>query len=52
LFVRRFVDASLDWAHIDIAGPMDTESTKGYLVAGATGYGARLLADYVIERSQ
>jgi leucyl aminopeptidase len=52
LFLRRFVDASLDWAHIDIAGPMDTESTKGYLVAGATGYGARLLADYVIERSQ
>jgi leucyl aminopeptidase len=49
LFLRRFVDPNCEWAHIDMAGPMETDSTKGYNVAGATGYGARLLADFITE---
>lgn len=52
LFLRRFVDPGIQWAHVDMAGPMDTNSTKGYWVEGATGYGARLLADLVIEQSR
>lgn len=53
LFLRRFVDTSaVKWAHIDMAGPMDANSTSGYVVEGATGYGARLLADFVQERSK
>lgn len=47
LFLRRFVDPSAAWAHLDIAGPMDSSKTHGYITEGATGYGARLLADYV-----
>ncbi|CAK4826435.1 unnamed protein product [Aphanomyces euteiches] len=52
LFLRRFVDANSEWAHIDMAGPMETDSTKGYSVAGATGYGARLLADFITESAK
>ncbi|WP_010269104.1 leucyl aminopeptidase family protein [Paenibacillus senegalensis] len=52
LFLRRFVDPSIAWAHVDMAGPMDSSKTKGYLVEGASGYGARLLADFVAEQSR
>jgi leucyl aminopeptidase len=51
LFLRKFVDSSLKWAHVDMAGPMEATTTKGYIPAGATGYGARLLADFVVVRS-
>jgi leucyl aminopeptidase len=30
-----------------MAGQMEQESTSGYLPAGATGFGARLLASFV-----
>jgi leucyl aminopeptidase len=52
LFLRRFVEAGTKWAHVDMAGPMDAGSTSGYVVEGPTGYGARLLADFVAERSK
>ncbi|MBD2864694.1 leucyl aminopeptidase [Paenibacillus oceani] len=52
LFLQRFVEAGTKWAHIDMAGPMDAGSTSGYVVEGPTGYGARLLADFVAERSK
>ncbi|MBP1988468.1 leucyl aminopeptidase [Paenibacillus eucommiae] len=51
LFLRRFVDSSIPWAHVDMAGPMEADATKGYIAAGATGYGARLLADFTAEYS-
>lgn len=50
LFLRHFVSDSYKWAHIDLAAPVESTQTKGYLVTGATGYGARLLADYVLSR--
>jgi leucyl aminopeptidase len=50
LFLRKFVDPSMQWAHVDMAGPMKADGTSGYTVAGATGYGARLLADLVADR--
>ncbi len=49
LFLRHFVN-DYKWAHIDLAAPVESNQTKGYLVKGATGYGARLLADYVLSR--
>lgn len=52
LFLRRFVDPSIAWAHVDMAGTMDSNRTKGYLVEGASGYGARLLADFVGEQTR
>lgn len=51
LFLRKFVHASLKWVHIDMASLKDSSSTRGYVVPGATGYGARLMADLVAARS-
>ncbi len=42
LFLQNFVGDSA-WAHLDIAGPMSAEKDDGWVSAGATGYGARLL---------
>nr|WP_275100763.1 hypothetical protein [Paenibacillus dendritiformis] len=52
LFLRRFVHPSMSWAHIDMAAMKEAASTAGYITAGATGYGARLLAEFVAERSR
>ncbi|WP_062202034.1 leucyl aminopeptidase [Demequina salsinemoris] len=43
LFLQEFVDHT-PWAHIDIAGTMQTEEDDAWRPSGATGYGARLLA--------
>ncbi|MBL0387664.1 leucyl aminopeptidase family protein [Tumebacillus sp. ITR2] len=49
LFLRRFVGENQKWAHIDMAGPMDGAKTHTYSNEGATGFGARLLADWVLR---
>jgi leucyl aminopeptidase len=48
LFLQRFIGPDQKWAHIDMAGPMDVNRTHTYSNEGATGFGARLLADFVI----
>ncbi|MEK4352045.1 leucyl aminopeptidase family protein [Paenibacillus sp. FSL R5-0475] len=50
LFIRRFVAESMSWVHIDMAGTVQYKQDVGYSEAGATGYGARLLADYVMKQ--
>ncbi|WP_244873098.1 M17 family metallopeptidase [Paenibacillus albilobatus] len=50
LFLRRFVGGKARWCHIDMANTVQVPSSRGYKVTGATGYGVRLLADFVIER--
>ncbi|ALS28222.1 peptidase M17 [Paenibacillus sp. 32O-W] len=52
LFLRRFVADSMRWVHIDMAGTVQYKQDVGYSEAGATGYGARLLADYAVKRAQ
>lgn len=52
LFLRKFVHHSMKWAHIDMAAMKEASATSGYVVAGATGYGTRMLADFVSERSK
>ncbi|WP_251660925.1 leucyl aminopeptidase family protein [Sporosarcina aquimarina] len=52
LFLRRFVSKDTRWLHVDMAGMMQKTSNSGYYPKTATGYGARLLADYVVEISQ
>ena len=44
LFLEEFV-GSVPWAHLDIAGPMWSETDSGWLQRGATAYGTRLLID-------
>ncbi|WP_285890589.1 leucyl aminopeptidase family protein [Paenibacillus macerans] len=50
LFIRKFVDPSMKWVHIDMAGTVQYKQEVSYSAAGATGYGARLLADYAMRR--
>lgn len=50
LFLRKFVHPSMKWAHIDMNGPKDSSSAKGEKAVGATGFGARMLASYLMSR--
>jgi leucyl aminopeptidase len=45
LFLRHFVKDVNKWLHIDMAGVKESEEA-GYYSNSASGYGARLLADY------
>ncbi|TXL65157.1 leucyl aminopeptidase family protein [Cerasibacillus terrae] len=51
LFLRHFVPENVKWAHVDMAGVMDS-TEKGYYGNSATGFGARLLADFAVEVSK
>ena len=46
LFLQEFV-ANIPWAHLDIAGTMQSDTDDLWRPAGATGYGARLLLEIV-----
>jgi len=48
LFLDEFV-GSVPWAHIDIAGPMWSNSDSGWLQKGMTAYGTRLLIDAALN---
>ena len=46
IFLSEFV-GEVPWAHVDIAGPMNAEADAGWKSKGATGFGTRLLIDFV-----
>ncbi|MGB3295205.1 MAG: leucyl aminopeptidase [Phormidesmis sp.] len=46
LFLQQFVKDT-PWAHLDIAGPVWSEKENGYNSPGATGYGVRMLVQWV-----
>ncbi len=46
-FLQQFVTDGVPWAHIDIAGVSETEKEKPYCPKGATGFGVRLLIEYL-----
>ncbi len=48
LFLRCFVGEA-KWAHLDIAGPAFAEKPKPYCPKGGTGFGVRLLTDYIFS---
>lgn len=50
IFLKQFVDSQVPWAHIDIAGVADTPKDQPYAPKGATGFGIRLLIDYLQHR--
>lgn len=45
VFLSEFV-GDTPWAHLDIAGPMRSESDDEWRPKGATGFGARTLAEF------
>jgi leucyl aminopeptidase len=47
IFLKQFVSEDIPWAHIDIAGVADTDKDLPYCPKGATGFGVRLLTDYL-----
>ncbi len=51
MFLKEFVRDGVPWAHLDIAAVATEESGKGLLRKGATGFGVRLLVDYLQQRA-
>lgn len=47
MFLKQFVEPKVRWAHLDIAGVADVDKDQPYCPKGATGFGVRLLADYL-----
>jgi len=48
LFLAEFVGET-PWAHLDIAGTMESQSDDSWRSKGATGYGARLLTRLLVD---
>ncbi|MFO8111253.1 MAG: leucyl aminopeptidase [Desulfosalsimonadaceae bacterium] len=46
LFLSEFVQ-DVNWAHIDIAGPAFSDKANAYCPSGGTGFGVRLLIDWL-----
>jgi leucyl aminopeptidase len=51
MFLKNFAD-STPWAHLDIAGTAWLEREKPYMARGATGFGVRLLANFILDRAR
>ncbi|MEG8017395.1 leucyl aminopeptidase [Sphingomonas sp. LR55] len=48
-FIKRFVDEGVKWAHLDIAGMVWSDKPGTNHDKGATGYGVRLLDQFVAD---
>ncbi len=46
-FLKEFIEDGTRWAHLDIAGVADLPKESAYCPKGATGFGVRLLIDYL-----
>lgn len=46
-FLRRFIDKDTAWAHLDIAGTARESLDETLYAKGATGFGVKLLIDYI-----
>jgi leucyl aminopeptidase len=46
-FIQRFIESGVRWAHIDMAGKAWADKPSATFEKGATGYGVRLLDQYV-----
>jgi leucyl aminopeptidase len=46
-FIQRFIENGVKWAHIDMAGKAWAEKASTTYDKGATGFGVRLLDQYV-----
>ena len=48
-FIQRFVENGVKWAHVDMAGKAWSDKAGPTYGKGATGYGVRLLDQYVAD---
>ncbi|MEW6127874.1 MAG: leucyl aminopeptidase [Acidobacteriota bacterium] len=51
MFLKMFA-GNVAWAHLDIAGPVWYEDEKPFMAKGATGFGTRLMASYVLSKPE
>ena len=47
IFLKQFVSDETPWAHLDIAGVSDWDKDMPYCPKGASGFGVRLLVEYL-----
>jgi leucyl aminopeptidase len=47
IFLKQFVSVDVPWAHLDIAGVASVDKDMPYCPKGATGFGIRLLIEYL-----
>jgi len=47
VFLKQFVSDATPWAHLDVAGMMETEKDLPYCPKGGIGFGVRLFLDYL-----
>ena len=48
-FIKRFIEDGVKWAHLDIAGMAWSDKPSNTFDKGATGFGVRLLDQYVAD---
>jgi leucyl aminopeptidase len=48
-FLENFIQKDVTWAHLDIAGPAMYGKARGHMNAGGTGFGAQVIAQYVLN---
>jgi leucyl aminopeptidase len=51
-FLQRFVEGGVKWAHLDIAGMAWSDKPKPTYDKGATGFGVRLLDEYIAANAE
>ncbi|GAB3237076.1 leucyl aminopeptidase [Glycomyces halotolerans] len=51
IFLSKFVPEETPWAHIDIAGPAESDSAYGYIAKGATGVPVRTLVALIEDHA-
>ena len=49
-FLENFVDKDIPWAHIDLAGPALKHKFRSYTEKYNTGFGVRLMIDYLSKK--
>ena len=49
-FLEHFVDKNIPWTHLDIAGPAMNNDSRSYTKKYMTGFGVRLLFDYIAHK--
>lgn len=47
MFLKQFVTDATPWAHVDVAGVMQTDKDLPYCPKGGMGFGVRLFLDYI-----
>ena len=47
IFLQQFIEEGIAWAHLDIAGVATTTKATPYTPKGATGFGVRLIMNYL-----